>query len=75
MSTSAEIQEVYEGEIDRMTDAVVARHGLLALYGDWDSLPVVQGVLPDEFIEVCAGIDAADAEYTPAVSTADRGSR
>ena len=62
LSTSEEIQDVFEGEIGRLTDRVVNRYGALALCQGMHSMGQVQSALPDEFIEVCGAIERADME-------------
>jgi len=74
MSTSAEIQEVFEDEVDARSRVVMNKYGPAPFYDGFSGMGT-GAVLPDEFIEVCGAISRADDEYTPAVSTADRGSR
>jgi len=70
MSTGSEIGEIFEQDIQRMTDEVVNRGGLMALYEDMDSLPVVFSVWPEEFIDLCEATRKVDLETAPASSEA-----
>ncbi len=62
MSASKEINEVFEADIERMTTAVVGRKGLMALYEDADSLPIVGDIWPEGFLEVCEAAQKADRD-------------
>jgi hypothetical protein len=68
MSTDEGIGLVYSADIERMTNDVVSRKGLMALYEDMDSLPSVQSVWPEEFIDICEAAWRADLDTTPASS-------
>jgi hypothetical protein len=72
MSTNNEIRAVYDWDIGRMTDDVVSRKGLMALYEDLGSLPSIQNVWPEEFLDLCEAVVRAD-DITPASSGAISG--
>jgi hypothetical protein len=72
LSSTEEIMGVYAEDICRMTDKVTARCPL-ALY---DGLDSVQGVYPDEFVDICEATRLADldaAEQAPALMGDKRG--
>jgi hypothetical protein len=64
MSTSEEIMEVYEGDIQQMTDRVVSRNPLALVEGTDN----VQEIYPEGLDELRAAVDRAD--NTPAPSGA-----
>ncbi len=63
MSSSEEIRDVFEGEIERLTDRVVNKYGALALCQGIHHMGATQSVWPDEFIEVCGAISRADEKH------------
>ena len=70
MSTGDEVGEIFDGDIRRMTDMVVNRDGLMALYEGMDSLPVIFSIWPEEFIDICEATWKADLDTAPASSEA-----
>lgn len=75
MSSSEEIQEVFESDIRRMTDKVVNGFGPLSLYDGAHDLGEIHSVLPEAFVELCAEVEKADWDHAPAASAAQEGSR
>ena len=72
MSTSEEINEVYEGDIERRGRVVLNKCGPAPFFDGLVGMGI-HGVLPEEFTEVCRAVERAD--YNPCPTRAKKGSR
>jgi hypothetical protein len=72
MSTAEEIREVFEGEIEYRTRVVMNKYGPAPFYDGLVGMGI-QGVLPEEFLEVCAATGRADEVSSPCSMERKRG--
>jgi hypothetical protein len=61
MSSSEEIRGVFERDIAEMSRVILNKSGPAPFYEGFRGMRV-EGVLPDEFIEVCGAIELADKD-------------
>lgn len=70
MSIVDEIKEVYEEDIEKLSEKVTIKHGPLVFYDGMKEMGFIQNIWPEEFIDICEAIWRADLDIAPASSEA-----